>query len=129
MHFHCSFIIYLLVKYSKTYTSSLPLESQNFAPYLSLYTSVVRTSNAVIQKRCSLKSSSIVSQFINLNLISISPSHDLMLQNVGMICHWKKPICFRNLFLSFSGYRKPMTTSDLCIIILMVCLKISEFGD
>ena len=47
-----------------------------FAPYLSLYT----RQDVVIQKRCSLKSPSIVPQFINLKFISTSPSH-MMLQN------------------------------------------------
>ena len=78
--------------------------------------------DVVIQKRCSLKSPSIVPQFINLKFISTSPSH-MMLQNSGMICHWKlelllhyhiskydlKPICFRSPFLlSFSYYQTLM---------------------
>ena len=105
-----------------SYTSSLPLESKNTLPHICLYIHLLLRQDIVIQKRCSFKSPSTVHQFINLKFISTSPSH-MMLQNSGMICHWKlelllhdhvsksdlKLICFRSLFLlSFSCYRTPM---------------------
>ena len=71
------------------------------APYLSLYTSAVKTRHSNPEK-----------MFLPLKYISTSPSH-MMLQNSGMICYWKfelllhyhvskcdlKPICLRSLFL------------------------------
>ena len=92
-----------------------------FAPYLSLYTSAVKTrhSNPV---KMFLKVPFYSSSVHKSKFISISPSH-MMLQNSGMICHRKfellqhyhvskrdlKPICFRSLFfLSFSCYQTLM---------------------
>ena len=86
--------------------------------HICLYIHLLLQQDIVIHKRCSTKSPSIVPQSINRKFISTSPSH-MMLQNSGMICHWKfellqhyhvskcdlKPICFRSLFLlSFSCY-------------------------
>ena len=105
-----------------SYTSSLPLETQNTLPHICLCIHLLLRQDVVIQKRCSLQFPSIVPQFINLKVISTSPSH-MTLQNSGMISHWKyellqhylvskrdlKPFCFRSLFLlSFSCYRTLM---------------------
>ena len=86
-------------------------EPKYFAQYLSLFISVVKTRRSN-PENMSLKSPSLVPQFINLKFTSTSPSH-MMLQNSGMILQWKfelllhyhaskldlKPIFFRILFL------------------------------
>ena len=92
-------------------------------PHICLYIHLLLKQDVVKQSRCFLESPSIFPKFINLKLISTSPSH-MMLQNAGMICHWKfklllhyhvlkgdlkKLICFRSLsLLGFNHYRTPM---------------------
>ena len=107
--------ILLIYKYLTT-------SSQNTLLCICLYVHLLLKQDVVIQKRCFLKSPSVFPQFINLKFISTSPSH-MMLQNSGMICHWKfelllhyhvlkgdlKLICFRSLsLLRFSHYQTPM---------------------
>ena len=57
-----------------SYTSSLPLESQNTFPHICLYIHLLLRQDIVIQKRCSSKSTSIVPQFINLKYVYFNKS-------------------------------------------------------
>ena len=134
-----------LASFSKpcySHISSLLLESQNTLPHTCLYIHLLLTQGVVIQKRCSSKSPFTVPQFINPRIISINLFH-MMLQNSGMICHWKfkllqhyhaskcdsKPTCFRSLFLlSFSllpNTDDPLVTT---LLWLMICDSYIRIG-
>ena len=79
------------VSFSKpcySHKSSLLLESQNNLSHICLYIHLLLRQGVVIQIRCSSNSPFTVPQFINLRFISINLFH-MMLQNSGMICHWK----------------------------------------
>ena len=93
-----------------------------FALYFCLCIHQLLNQDVAIQKICFSKLLLTAPQFINQTFISKSVPH-MMLQNSGMICHWKfelpqhfyvskgniKPICFRSLSLhSFSDYLTPM---------------------
>ena len=94
-----------------SYTSSLPLESQNTLPHIGFYMHLLLRQDVVIQKRCSSKSPSRIPQFINPKFISTSPIYDapklwndlpLEIQTAPTLSCFKsdlKAICFRSLFL------------------------------
>ena len=129
-------LLYSCCMYKPCYShiSSLLLESQNTLSHICLYIHLLLRQGVVIQKRCSSKSPFTVPQFINQRFISISLFH-MMLQNSGMICHWKfellqhyhaskhnsKPTCSRSLFhLSFSllpNTDDPLVTTLLWLMI------------
>ena len=110
---------FLTLLQSYSYISTLPLASQNTLFLVSLYIHLLLKQDIVIQKRFFSKFPSAALQFINLKFISTSVFH-MMLQNFGMICHWKfelllhyqvskgdlKLMCSRSLFHPrFSYYR------------------------
>ena len=63
-------------------------KAKYFALYLFLYTSAVKT------KQNKTKFPSTALQLINLKFMSTSAFH-MMLQNSGMICHWKFKLLLR----------------------------------
>ena len=104
-----------------------------FALFLCLCKSAVKTRYSKLE-RCFSMFLLIAPQFINLKFISTSASH-MMLQNSGMICHWKfelllhfhvskgdlKPICLRILSLpSFSTYQTPMVSLGMTCLCFMI---------
>ena len=125
-----------------SYISTLPLASQNILPHICLYIHLLLKQDVVIQSRCFSKSPSIAFQFINLKLILTSVSH-MMLQNSGMICHWKfellqhyhvskgdlKLICFRRFSLHrFFYYQTPMISWRHPYYVLRFLIYVLRFG-
>ena len=95
-----------------SFGSASPLASQSTLPIICLYIHLLLKQNLAIQKICFSRFLFTALQFINPKFNSTSASH-IMLQNPGMICHWKvkqlphfhvskgdlKLICFRSLSL------------------------------
>ena len=91
-------------------TCDTKIFNKNALPSMCPYVHLLLKQDLIIKKRCFSKFLSIALQFINLKFISTSASH-MMLQNYGMICHWKfelllhfhvskgnlKLVCFRIL--------------------------------
>ena len=104
-----------------SYTSYLPVESQNTLPHICPYIHLLLRQDVVIQKRCSTKSPSVYSSSVHKSKIHFNKSfsydapklwNDLPLEiQTAPTLHNPvsksdlKPVCFRSLFLLFLATR------------------------